>query len=113
MTVTAQEKTELQVFIKDLKDMYDRDTTAIYQASLAMVESEKTKSKLEAENIILRSFVSEYLCTIEGIFDTDSSQLSYEHMIEYISAAKHFKDKHERWHHRINEMEDEIRKRRI
>lgn len=58
----------------------------------------------------MRTFLFQYLDTMEGMFDSDESQISVEHMTEYVEAAKYAADNFGRINNRIRQMEEVINK---
>jgi hypothetical protein len=72
---------------------------------LKWIEAEKRINFLETQVAMFAGFMSDYLETMEGIFDTDENSLSYEHMDEYVRAAKYMRDGFGRKVNRIREME--------
>jgi hypothetical protein len=87
------------------------------KASKLMIEATETindqAATIEAHTATIntmKTFLFQYLDTMEGIFDSDESQLSTEHLIEYVEAAKYAADRFGRINNRIRQMEEVINK---
>lgn len=91
---------------KDYSSMAD-----LMQEAQETIETQS--ASLNANTLMIaqmKVFLFQYLNTMEGIFDSDESQLSVEHMIEYVNAAKFAMERFGRINNSIRYFEEAIDK---
>lgn len=80
------------------------------EANETIDDQDATITKQNSLIAQMKVFLFQYLNTMEGIFDSDESQLSVEHMEEYVSAAKFAMENFGRINNSIRQFEEAINK---
>jgi type I site-specific restriction endonuclease len=96
------------VMIVDTAQKYNQLIAQIDANNTLLLERAVAFEKMRIKNVTLSRFVVAYLDSFEGMFDTDESQFSAEHMIDYLNAAKWMEANYSRVNNRIKHVQEKL-----
>jgi hypothetical protein len=96
------------VMIVESASKYDKMLKQVEEMNGKLLGLSITYEQTKSKNSTLSRFVTNFLASFEGMFDSDEDALSPEHMIEYLEAARWMRDNYGRVNHRIDSVQEKL-----
>lgn len=87
---------------------YDKLLKQVDEQTATLLETSINYERIKSKNSTLSRFVTNFLDSFEGMFDSDESAFAPEHMIEYLEAARWMRDNCGRVNNRIDHVQEKL-----